>query len=116
MATHLDLLWVAVALFPERSTASRPTSRAASSESPVGGRRATQRPFALRERASSRELEMAKERKRGNKEAKKPKQPKRLATVAAGPGFEKGFDPAASIGRKKRLSIGPEPGPLFGFQ
>jgi hypothetical protein len=40
--------------------------------------------------------------KRGNKEAKKPKQPKKEQAVTATAGFEKGFNPAGGLGAKKK--------------
>ena len=45
---------------------------------------------------------MAKERKRGNKEVKKPKQPKKAASVTPSVGFDKGINPTAGLGSKKK--------------
>ena len=44
---------------------------------------------------------MAKERKRGNNEVKKPKQPKKAAS-APSVGFDKGINPTAGLGSKKK--------------
>jgi hypothetical protein len=40
--------------------------------------------------------------KRGNKEAKKPKQPKKELSATPVAGFDKGFNPAGGLGAKKK--------------